>query len=73
VNTVIQTLQAGSDRTQRGAVCYDHEGHHAYSKTGYREQPTLFLDSTALKRASKSRQGWSGHRPRKRRHGFVDD
>ena len=45
VNTVIQTLQAGIPIARSEALCATTmKAINAYSKTGYREQPTLFLE-----------------------------
>ena len=45
VNTVIQTLQAGVPIARSEALCATTmKAINAYSKTGYREQPTLFLE-----------------------------
>jgi D-lactate dehydrogenase (cytochrome) len=45
VNTVIQTLQAGIPIARSEALCATTmRAINAYSKTGYREQPTLFLE-----------------------------
>ena len=45
VNTVIQTLQSGIPIARSEALCATTmKAINAYSKTGYREQPTLFLE-----------------------------
>ena len=45
VNTVIHTLQAGIPIARSEALCATTmKAINAYSKTGYREQPTLFLE-----------------------------
>jgi D-lactate dehydrogenase (cytochrome) len=45
VDTVIQTLQAGIPIARSEALCATTmKAINAYSKTGYREQPTLFLE-----------------------------
>ena len=45
VNTVIQTLQAGIPIARSEALCATTmKAINAYSKTSYREQPTLFLE-----------------------------
>ena len=45
VNTVIHTLQAGVPIARSEALCATTmKAINAYSKTGYREQPTLFLE-----------------------------
>ena len=45
VNTVIPTLQAGIPIARSEALCATTmKAINAYSKTGYREQPTLFLE-----------------------------
>jgi D-lactate dehydrogenase (cytochrome) len=45
VNTVIQTLQAGIPIARSEALCgTTMKAINAYSKTSYREQPTLFLE-----------------------------
>jgi len=45
VNTVIQTLQAGIPIARSEALCATTmKAINAYSKTAYREQPTLFLE-----------------------------
>src|SRR5881409_1786309 len=45
VNTVIQTLQAGIPIARTEALCATTmKAINAYSKTAYREQPTLFLE-----------------------------
>jgi len=45
VNTVIQTLQSGIPIARSEALCaLTMKAINAYSKTGYREQPTLFLE-----------------------------
>jgi D-lactate dehydrogenase (cytochrome) len=45
VDTVIQTLQAGIPIARCEALCgLTMKALNAYSKTGYREQPTLFLE-----------------------------
>jgi D-lactate dehydrogenase (cytochrome) len=45
VSTVIQTLQAGIPIARSEALCATTmKAINAYSKTGYREQPTLFLE-----------------------------
>jgi D-lactate dehydrogenase (cytochrome) len=45
VNTVIQTLQAGIPIARSEALCATTmKAINAYSKTGYREQPALFLE-----------------------------
>jgi D-lactate dehydrogenase (cytochrome) len=45
VNTVIQTLQAGVPIARSEALCATTmKAINAYSKTSYREQPTLFLE-----------------------------
>jgi D-lactate dehydrogenase (cytochrome) len=45
VNTVIQTLQAGIPIARGEALCgTTMKAINAYSKTGWREQPTLFLE-----------------------------